>query len=117
MGDQQNRAFIAPERDFHTLPCVDVQVIGGFIQHQQVRSGRQQFRQRYPYPLAFAQLFNALEDIIARKQQARQQGSDFALIGSADAPDLLQNRVLGVLVLMFLRQITDPQSCAQPHIA
>ena len=52
MADEEHRAFVLLQQVFQQLQRVDVQVVGGLVQHQHVGRARKQPRQQQAVALA-----------------------------------------------------------------
>jgi hypothetical protein len=55
VADQEHRAVVFLEQVFQQLQRVDVEVVGGLVEHQHIRRTREQARQEQPVALAAGQ--------------------------------------------------------------
>src|SRR5262249_58139236 len=55
VGDEQDGAVVRLDRVLERLPALDVEVVGGLVEDQEVGAARDQLRQRQPPALAAGQ--------------------------------------------------------------
>ncbi len=82
MGNEQNRAFILIQRLFQLFPRMKIQMVGRFVQYQQIISPQDQRRQLQPGPLPQAQTLQWFPQHFSIKAQIGQHGTYFTLLPS-----------------------------------
>ena len=106
--DDDDRAVKLRERRLERLTRVDVKVVGRLVEHEEVHLGENELAERQPCALAAAELRDREIDVLAHKAKARESISDRQLghrwVG---VPHLVEHRVLGREVLVFLIVVAD----------
>ena len=69
VGDQQQRALVALQRLLQRLAALEVQMVGGLVEDQDVRARVDEDRQRQPPPLAAAQPVERLLGLLAAEEE------------------------------------------------
>ncbi len=69
MGDEQQRAGVAAQRVFQDLAGTDVEMIGGLVEHQEVRWAQEELREREARLLATREYADLLLDVVAREEK------------------------------------------------
>ena len=78
MADQQHGAVELIERIFEHLDILDVEVIGGLVEYQQVGPGERHERQRHAGPLAAAESADFTEHFVATEAEGAEMILDVA---------------------------------------
>ena len=78
MADQQHRAVELVERIFQDFDVLDVEVVGGFVEHQQVGPGERHEGQRHAGPLAAAEGADFAEHFVAGEAEGAEVILDVA---------------------------------------
>jgi hypothetical protein len=52
VADHQQRAAELQQQRFEQVECLDVEIVGRFVQHQHVEGAGEESRQQQPIPLA-----------------------------------------------------------------
>ena len=73
VGNQQQRSRISPQPLFQPQHCVKVQVIGGFVEQQQIGAAHQRPRQIQPHPPAAGKFRHRLFQLCSGKAQTVHQ--------------------------------------------
>ena len=77
VGHGEYSAFVVHKRVLKHLAGVHVQMVGGFVQYEQVVVPEHELAQRHPPALAAGQSAHLAEHILAREQEQPQRASDF----------------------------------------
>jgi hypothetical protein len=96
VADEDHRSVVAVEGLDEGLAALEVEVVGGLVEEEQVARLQQQAGQGDASTLAAAQHPDVLVDVVAAEQEGAQDRahaghSDLAV----DAEDLVDDRVLG----------------------
>ena len=75
MGDQDHRALELGQRVLERLAALDVEVVGGLVEDQDVGAGGDQDRQREPPLLAAGDVGELLLDVGAGEEEAAEQAA------------------------------------------
>ena len=117
VGDQQQGAGVGHQRFGQVLAGIDVQVVGGLVQKQQIRTFQHDLRKAQTRQLAAGQCFAGLEHRIAPEAQLCKVAAHLQL-GHAGVlvPDDINDPALPQTVLLLGK---NAGSCpgAQPHHA
>ena len=119
MADEDDRALEPVDRLDQRLAAVDVEMVGGFVQHQDVRRLAAHQRQQKPGLLAAGQVGNAGFRLALLEAEAAQMGAHLLLRRQRhDALGLLDRGQRQVqLVLLVLGEIADAQLRRALHLA
>ena len=79
VGDKHHRAGIFLERFQQDVFGAQVEVVGGFVEQQEIGGVQQHARQGIAIAFAAGKHADALEDIVFGKQEAPQQAAQFSL--------------------------------------
>ena len=94
MGNINHRTLVAVQRTFQNLLREHIQMVRRFIQHQQVRLGKHDFRQRNAPLFAAGKCGNRLEYIIPCEYEGGKHIADLPLRqGGVGVCDFLKNRL------------------------
>ena len=122
MADDEHRAVVALQQLFEQLQRVNVQVVGGLVQHQHIGWTRKQTRQQQAVALAARQRTNRRRGARRRKQKIIQVAFDVFALGAdfnplaARADEVFQRRV-HVQCIAQLVKISHLQIRALPDLA
>ena len=122
VAHQQQRAGVALQRVFQQLQRFDVEVVGGFVQHQQVGGLCKQACQQQAIAFAAGEHFHRRGGALRREQKIVEvahhvlaaRGRLNPLRAGADGFD---QRALGIELLAHLVEVGDLQIGAQAHRA
>ena len=73
VGDEDDRALEGDQRVLERLAALDVEVVGGLVEDQDVGAGGDQDRQREPPLLAAGDVAQLLLDVGAGEEEAAEQ--------------------------------------------
>ena len=79
MGDQQHRAVERAQRRLERLAALEVEVVGGLVEHEHVGARLHEHGQREPPALAARERSDRLLGVLAREQEAAEQRARRAL--------------------------------------
>ena len=118
MRHKQNGAVVFVEHIFEGFTGADIEVIGGFVEDQQIAADEGELCQCNTPALATRQRPNALEDIIAREQKASEEGPCLGLFDEwADAAHFVEDRVGHDQSFVRLGVVVDLDVAPQPGMA
>ena len=89
--------MVAPQRVFQHLAGCHVEVVGGLVEHQEVRGAQQQLGEREPRLLAAGEHLHLLLDIVAREEEGSEVAAQARhVVGARRALELLEHRAAGI---------------------
>ncbi len=116
VADGEDHAGEIRKRFFQHLAAVHVQVVGGFVQQQEVIFPEHQLGQRHAPALPARQRGDLAERVVPREQELPQRASYAALLHHGKRiPHFVQHRVVQVQVLLVLIVIADIHVHAEAH--
>ena len=117
MGDEEHSTIVLFQGLQKYILGVDVQVVCGLVQHQQVGRMQQHLQERYPVLLAAAQHRDRLVDIVAPEQESAQQVPHLGdKVGGGCILHLLKNsfiiiqrglEILGEILYLHIGAVAD----------
>lgn len=115
MGDQQQGAGVGHQRLGQVFAGIDVQVVGGLVQKQQIRPFQHDLRKAQTRQLAAGQCFAGLEHRIAPEAQLCKVAAHLQL-GHAGVlvPDDINDSALPQTVLLLGKDAGTPRCQAAP---
>ncbi len=115
VGDDDGRPLEAEDGVLHGLHGVDVHVVGGLVQQQQVHALADQGGHGEPRPLAAGEHGDGLVHVVAPELELGQEAQHVLLGRQGDHRlDLLEHSVAGVQVLVVLVEVAELHLAAQP---
>ena len=118
VGHGEYSAFVVHKRVLKHLAGVHVQMVGGFVQYEQVVVPEHELAQRHPPALAAGQSAHLAEHILAREQEQPQRASDFTRLEQGKVvPDFAQYVFFRVQVGLFLVVVTRVHVGSEQHAA
>ena len=112
---KQNGTVVLVEHVFEGFAGADIEVIGGFVEDQQIAADEGELCQCDTPAFTTRQRPNALEDIIAREQKASQKGPCLGLFDErADAAHFVEDRIGHDQSFVGLGIVVDLDVAPQP---
>jgi hypothetical protein len=117
--DQQHRALEIRQRLDQRLTRIDVEMIGRFVQHQQMRCLARRQRQQQPCLFATGQIGHRRFRAVGIQSEARELGTRLRFGGTRQGALHVAERAFlrRQFLFLVLREIADTQLRAAPHLA
>ena len=114
VGRHHERAGVVGQGLLEGLPGEDVEVIGRFVEYQEVRLLEDQLGQGQAALLAPAQQADLLEDVVGPEQEPAEEVADRAFVhGGPDRPEFVQHGALARQAGPFLVVVADVHARAE----
>ena len=107
MRDQQDRALEGVECLLECLACLDVEMVGRLVEHQQVGASRDHPRQQQSSSLTTREDLNLLLDLRARKEEAAEQRAAIGRTKLVAGAHRLEHGGVRRKVIGVLREVRD----------
>ena len=114
MGNEDKGAGVDLERIQQHVLGTHVEVVGGFIEQQEIRRPQKHPRQGIAVALAAGKHSDTLEDVILRKQEAPEQAAQLRLGARRYAGKVIQQACFGIeRLILVLREVVWVRVVAQ----
>ena len=107
MRDQQDRALEGVECLLECLACLDVEMVGRLVEHQEVGARGDHPRQQQPSSLTTREDLNFLLDLRARKEEAAEQRAAIGCTKLVAGAHRLEHGGVGRKVIGVLREVRN----------
>src|SRR5882757_3962553 len=120
VGHKENGAVVALERDVQGVDGFEVQMVGGFVEDQEIRFLQHQFAEDQAGGFASGEGAGGLQGVVAAEEHLAHQAAEFLLIGAGiELPEPVDagGVVFGEGVGVVLSEITDRDFMAPDYLA
>ena len=107
MGYREERAGISHQSFFHRFSGGNVQMVGRFVQNQEVGACKHQLQKGHTRLLTAGEVANLAQNLITMEQESAQITAGLLLVHTIGVDDFIKHRHIHMQGFMLLRKITD----------